>query len=85
MSAALPDGVAYEAGDHLGVVSHNADELVERVTRRFGLDPDAHIRLHCDTGTTDTFLPLGARIPIRLLLSGLAVSSSGVGSRRLGR
>jgi cytochrome P450 / NADPH-cytochrome P450 reductase len=64
----LPDGVRYDAGDHLGVIPHNSDALVGRVTRRFGLDPDAHIRVHGDDDTT-SFLPLGERIAVRRLLS----------------
>ena len=66
---ALPDDVHYEAGDHLGVIPHNSDALVERVTRRFGLDPDAHVRLHAAAGGQKPFLPVGERITIRRLLS----------------
>ncbi len=65
---ALPDGIRYDAGDHLGVVPHNRDGLVQRVVHRFGLDADAHIRLHTTDGTP-TFLPVGERITVRRLLA----------------
>jgi cytochrome P450 / NADPH-cytochrome P450 reductase len=78
---ALPGDVHYDAGDHLGVIPHNIDTLVERVARRFGLDPDAHIRLHGDTDGQGSFLPLGERITVRRLLSDY-VELQEVASRR---
>ncbi|TMD91915.1 MAG: cytochrome P450 [Chloroflexi bacterium] len=78
---ALPDGLHYDAGDHLGVIPHNSEALVARVVRRFGLDPDAHIRLHSDTGTADAFLPVGERLSVRRLLSDY-VELQDVASRR---
>ncbi|HEY3259959.1 MAG TPA: cytochrome P450 [Pseudonocardiaceae bacterium] len=79
---ALPDDVHYEAGDHLGVIPHNGDALVERVTRRFGLDPAAHLWLHAaaDDGQ-ESFLPVGERITVRRLLSDY-VELQEVASRR---
>lgn len=35
----LPETEAYQEGDHLGVLPKNSDELINRVIRRFGLDP----------------------------------------------
>ena len=35
---ALPDGVRYSAGDHLGVLPRNGVDLIRRVIARFGLD-----------------------------------------------
>jgi len=64
----LPDDVTYSAGDHLGVIPHNGAALVRRVTQRFGLDPDAQIRIHAQDGGP-SFLPLGERISVRRLLS----------------
>nr|WP_277351820.1 cytochrome P450 [Antrihabitans stalactiti] len=66
---ALPDGVEYAAGDHLGIIPHNSDSLVERVCRRFRIDPETRIRLHSDADGAESFLPLGERISVRRLLS----------------
>jgi cytochrome P450/NADPH-cytochrome P450 reductase len=63
----LPDGVAYRAGDHLGVIPRNADALVERVAARFGLDPTASIRLRLPGGRK-TFLPVDHPIRVGRLL-----------------
>ena len=65
---ALPDGVDYDAGDHLGVIPHNNAALISRVTTRFGLDPDAHLRLQEEPGAAAGFLPTGERISVRQLL-----------------
>ena len=64
----LPSGVSYEAGDHLGVIPHNGAALVERVTRRFELDPDGWIRVTANEDTS-SFLPLGDRVTVRALLT----------------
>jgi cytochrome P450/NADPH-cytochrome P450 reductase len=36
LEVVLPAGIAYEAGDHLGVCPKNAEELVERLAHRLG-------------------------------------------------
>src|SRR6185369_3850339 len=41
----LPVGLSYRAGDHLGVIAHNADSLVKRVAARFGFERDTFVRL----------------------------------------
>jgi len=43
---ALPEGLVYAAGDHLGVIPQNDAELVERVAGVFGLTPETRIRIH---------------------------------------
>jgi cytochrome P450 / NADPH-cytochrome P450 reductase len=63
----LPDGVAYRAGDHLGVIPRNADALVARVAARFGLDPAASIRLRLP-GSRKTFLPVDQPVRVSRLL-----------------
>jgi cytochrome P450/NADPH-cytochrome P450 reductase len=63
----LPAAVAYRAGDHLGVIPHNAEGLVARVAARFGLDPAAHVRLRT-TAHRKTFLPLDEPIMVARLL-----------------
>ncbi|HMC17507.1 MAG TPA: cytochrome P450, partial [Albitalea sp.] len=64
----LPEGVRYMAGDHLGVVPHNARALVERAAARLGFEQDATIRI---TARSDrkTFLPVGERITLSTLLA----------------
>ncbi len=41
----LPEGMAYQPGDHLCVVPLNDDAVVERLLRRFGLDADTYVRI----------------------------------------
>ncbi|MFC5992844.1 cytochrome P450 [Pseudonocardia hispaniensis] len=76
----LPWGTTYGAGDHLGVIPHNSTELVERVTRRFGIDPEAWIRIDLD-GQASSFLPLGERVTVRQVLTDY-VELQGVAGRR---
>ncbi len=64
----LPPGVTYAAGDHLGVIPHNSETLVERVAARFGFERDAFIRLR-KTGNRKTFLPVDETISIYRLLT----------------
>ncbi len=62
LEVALPTGVTYRTGDHLGVISASSHELVGRVLARFGLDEQTRVKL--DHPGSDTLLPLGQ--PIRL-------------------
>jgi cytochrome P450/NADPH-cytochrome P450 reductase len=59
----LPDGVRYEAGDHLGVVPHNSPALVQRTAARFGFERDVTIRIGARSDR-ETFLPVGERIKL---------------------
>ncbi len=68
LEVALPAGVTYQAGDHLGVLPINSKELVNRVTERFGIDKDATIRLHTNARGT-TILPLNTPVRVFDLLS----------------
>ena len=43
---ALPEGVVYSAGDHLGIIGRNHETVVGRVLARFGLDRSTKVRLH---------------------------------------
>jgi len=63
----LPEGVAYRAGDHLGVIPRNADAAVQRVAARFGLDPAASVRLRPAAGRK-TFLPVDQPLRVGRLL-----------------
>jgi cytochrome P450/NADPH-cytochrome P450 reductase len=65
---ALPDGVTYRAGDHLGVIPHNGETLVSRVVARFGFAPGTHIRLRRNTNRK-SFLPTERAIAVTQLLS----------------
>src|SRR6266536_1350982 len=76
----LPGDLQYAAGDHLGVVPHNGSALVERVVRRFGLDPGVYIRISAADGAP-SFLPLGERITVGRLLADY-VELQGVAGRR---
>jgi cytochrome P450/NADPH-cytochrome P450 reductase len=68
LELALPAGVTYRAGDHLGVIPHNSESLVERVAARFGFERDTFIRLR-RTGNRKTFLPTDQTISVYRLLS----------------
>ncbi|MGA2410104.1 MAG: cytochrome P450, partial [Candidatus Binataceae bacterium] len=64
---ALPEGVSYRAGDHLGVVPRNSEDLVRRVARRFGFEGDAYIRLH-KTASRKTALPVEQPVSVFALI-----------------
>jgi len=64
----MPDGVRYQAGDHLGVVPHNSPALVQRAAARFGFEQDVTIRITARSDR-ETFLPAGERITLYGLLS----------------
>jgi cytochrome P450/NADPH-cytochrome P450 reductase len=63
----IPEGVSYRAGDHLGVVPHNSDELVRRVARRFGFEGDVIVRLR-KTASRKTALPIDQPVAVFTLL-----------------
>ena len=65
---ALPDGVTYRAGDHLGVIARNSDTLVQRVITRFGFDAESKLRLHA-TSQRRTHLPVEQPISVSALLA----------------
>jgi cytochrome P450 / NADPH-cytochrome P450 reductase len=65
----LPEGVAYNTGDHLGVLPRNSDALVRRVMTRFDFPEDARIRIRSNT-TSKTFLPVDQPVSVWALLSG---------------
>jgi cytochrome P450/NADPH-cytochrome P450 reductase len=63
----LPDGVSYRTGDHLAVLPENAPEQVERVARRFGLNPDETVLIR-HTREEPSTLPLDRPVTVRTLL-----------------
>ncbi len=64
----LPAGVAYHAGDHLGVIPHNPLELVGRVLQRFQLTGDARVKVHDAVGGK-TVLPIEQPVALTLLVA----------------
>jgi cytochrome P450 / NADPH-cytochrome P450 reductase len=65
---ALPTGVTYHAGDHLGVIARNGDAVVQRVAARFGFDAESRILLHA-TSQRRTHLPVEQLVSVSALLA----------------
>jgi cytochrome P450 / NADPH-cytochrome P450 reductase len=65
---ALPEGVTYRAGDHLGILPRNDQTLVWRVMKRFELAEDARIRIRKNT-TARSFLPVDQPVAVADVLS----------------
>ncbi len=68
IALALPAGVEYRAGDHLGVIPRNGEAQVKRVAAHFDFDPAARIRLHKSDGRK-TSLPVDEPILLADLLA----------------
>lgn len=68
IEVALPAGVSYRVGDHLGVVPSNGEALVERVMRRFGFESGTYVRLRSPGAARIASLPLDATLSVRRLL-----------------
>jgi len=68
LEVALPEGVSYRVGDHLGVLPSNGEALVERVMRRFGFEPGTYVRLRSPGAARIASLPLDATLSVRRLL-----------------
>ncbi|MCA1838666.1 MAG: flavodoxin domain-containing protein, partial [Actinobacteria bacterium] len=65
---ALPQGVTYHAGDHLGVLPRNSEALVQRVMARFEIPEDALMRIRNNT-PSKTFLPTDQPVAVSAVLS----------------
>ena len=65
---ALPDGVSYRPGDHLGVIPQNCSALVARIATVFGLNPEVRLRLH-KRHSGATSLPTEQILSVNTLLS----------------
>lgn len=63
VEVALPDGMDYHAGDHLGVLPRNSVELIRRVMWRFTLDAGMYLTIAADHGT-HTHLPVDEPTPL---------------------
>jgi cytochrome P450/NADPH-cytochrome P450 reductase len=60
---ALPPGVSYGTGDHLGVLPRNDAILIQRVMRHFKLDAGMYMVITAE-GATPTHLPSGEPAPL---------------------
>lgn len=65
---ALPPGVTYQEGDHLGVLPSNSQEKVNRILRRFGLKGNDQVTLTA-SGRSAAHLPLDRPVSLHDLLS----------------
>jgi cytochrome P450/NADPH-cytochrome P450 reductase len=80
LEIALPDGVSYSAGDHLGVFPENPPEVIEAYAARCGVRSNDAVVIR-ELGAVSGQLPCG--IPIRVgELLGLHVDLSGAVTRR---
>lgn len=68
LEIALPEGMTYRTGDHLGVLSRNSTALIQRVAARFNFSKDSLIRIRANT-TGKTYLPTGEPIKAADLLT----------------
>jgi cytochrome P450/NADPH-cytochrome P450 reductase len=65
---ALPSGVSYSAGDHLGIVPRNGLETIRRVLMRFKLDPSLYATI-VPRANVDTHLPVNEPVPLLAVLA----------------
>jgi cytochrome P450 / NADPH-cytochrome P450 reductase len=65
---ALPSGVSYSAGDHLGIVPRNGLETIKRVLIRFKLDPSLYATI-VPRANADTHLPGNEPVPLLGILA----------------
>ena len=63
LDIALPPGVAYNAGDHLGIVPRNGLDQVRRVLLRFKLDAGLYLTITPRTHAS-TYLPVNEPVPL---------------------
>jgi cytochrome P450/NADPH-cytochrome P450 reductase len=68
LEIALPAGVGYTTGDHLGVLPRNGLEEIRRVLLRFKLDPGTYLTIS-SSAATRSHLPLGETVPLLEVLS----------------
>jgi cytochrome P450/NADPH-cytochrome P450 reductase len=67
IEVALPEGVSYTTGDHLGVLASNELSLVQRVAARFGMEPGSRLILK-QVGRGKAGLPTGEIVSLGCLL-----------------
>jgi cytochrome P450/NADPH-cytochrome P450 reductase len=64
LDIALPTGMEYSAGDHLGVLPRNNVDLIRRAILRFGLDAGMYVTITPTGATQHTHLPLEEPAPL---------------------
>ena len=64
LDIALPSGMDYRAGDHLGVLPRNSVDLIRRVILRFGLDAGMYVTITPTSPAQHTHLPLDEPAPL---------------------
>ncbi len=79
LEIALPEGMTYQTGDHLGVVPRNDLGLIRRVMARFTLDAGMFLTIVEKDGT-QTHLPTDEPVPLLSVL-GTCVELQDVASR----
>jgi len=79
LEIALPPGVTYSAGDHLGIMPRNSLYHIEHVLLRFKLDPGLYITIAPRTNAS-TFLPLNEPEPLLSVLA-YRVELQGIATR----
>ena len=63
LEIALPAGVTYQAGDHLGIVPRNGLDQIRRVLLRFKLDAGLYLTITPHTNAS-THLPVNEPVPL---------------------
>jgi cytochrome P450 / NADPH-cytochrome P450 reductase len=63
LEIALPSGLTYSAGDHLGIVPRNSLDQIRRVLRRFKLDAGLYLTITSQTNVS-TYLPVNESVPL---------------------
>ena len=79
LEIALPEGVTYRAGDHLGVLPRNSIDLIRRVMARFALDAGQYMTI-IPNRAAPTHLPIEEPTPLLGVL-GSCVELQDVASR----
>jgi len=59
----IAQGMAYNAGDHLGIIPRNDLDQIRRVLRRFKLDPGLYLTVTPRT-SAGTHLPVNEPVPL---------------------
>lgn len=68
IEVALPDGVAYEAGDHLGIIPTNGWDAIREVAARFELEVENTVRIR-PLGRRGGHLPVDRPVTLAELLA----------------
>lgn len=68
IEVALPQGVTYQEGDHLGVLPYNSEENVNRILHRYHLNGNDQVVL-TSSGRNAAHLPLDIPVSLHYLLS----------------